>query len=356
MKFVHIADMHFDAPFTFLSQKKDLGDLRRVEQRQVLKKIIQYIKENNIKYFFISGDLYEHEYIRKSTIEFIDNCFKEIPDTNIFISPGNHDPFIKNSYYNQYNWSKNVHIFRSQIERIEMPEADIYGFGFNDFTCNRVNIENINIENKEKLNLLIIHGSLDSSDKLQMQYNPIMTSVLKQKRFDYVALGHIHKTNYSENTKFVYPGSTMSLGFDELGEHGMIIGDVEKNKLNLEFKKLDDRKFVEKEIDITNINSKEDLIQIINEQVLEEQNMYKIILIGKRNFEINVNDIEKSVLLDNIIKIKNKTKMNYNLEELAKEKSLKGIFVKKMLEKLNSGSYEQEEIEKAIEIVLDVLY
>ena len=59
MKFVHIADMHFDSPFVKLSDKDILGDLRRLEQRKVFKKIIEYIKNNNIKYFFISGDLYE---------------------------------------------------------------------------------------------------------------------------------------------------------------------------------------------------------------------------------------------------------------------------------------------------------
>ena len=63
MKFVHIADMHFDRPFVNLSDKNILGDLRRLEQRKVLKKIIDYIKENKIEYLFISGDLYENQYV-----------------------------------------------------------------------------------------------------------------------------------------------------------------------------------------------------------------------------------------------------------------------------------------------------
>ena len=68
MKFVHIADMHFDSPFVNLSDKDGLGDLRRLEQRKVFKKVIEYIKENNIKYLFISGDLYEQKYIKKSNV------------------------------------------------------------------------------------------------------------------------------------------------------------------------------------------------------------------------------------------------------------------------------------------------
>ena len=93
MKFVHIADMHFDSPFTTLSDKGNLGEKRRIEQRKIFKKVIEYIKENNIEYLFISGDLYEHKYIRRTTIEYINDLFKEIPETKIFISPGNHDPY-----------------------------------------------------------------------------------------------------------------------------------------------------------------------------------------------------------------------------------------------------------------------
>ena len=98
MKFVHIADMHFDSPFATLSDKGNLGEQRRIEQRKIFKKAIEYIKENKIEYLFISGDLYEHNYIRKSTIEYINNLFKEIENTKIFITPGNHDPFLKKSY------------------------------------------------------------------------------------------------------------------------------------------------------------------------------------------------------------------------------------------------------------------
>ncbi len=117
MKFVHIADMHFDSPFVNLSDKESLGDLRRLDQRKAFKKVIEYIKENKIRLGekqkqileFLKNnedveinDLYEQKYIKKSTIEYINNLFKEIPETKIFISPGNHDPYIKNSYYYKF--------------------------------------------------------------------------------------------------------------------------------------------------------------------------------------------------------------------------------------------------------------
>ena len=45
MKFVHIADMHFDTPFTLLSDRANLGEVRRLDQRKAFKKMIEYIKE-----------------------------------------------------------------------------------------------------------------------------------------------------------------------------------------------------------------------------------------------------------------------------------------------------------------------
>ena len=356
MKFVHIADMHFDSPFVNLSEKDIMGDLRRLEQRKVFKKIIEYIKENNIKYFFISGDLYEHKYIKQSTIDYINKLFEEIPETNIYIAPGNHDPYTKNSYYNKYNWSKNVKIFGPKVEKIETQDANIYGYGFDDFYCSDSGVENIEIEQTEKLNILIIHGNIDGSTIEDMQYNSMSKKMLEEKGFDYVALGHIHKKDYNteENQKIVYPGSTISLGFDELGEHGMIVGDVEKNKLETQFIKLDDKQFTKRELNVDNIYSKEELIEKINELEIEENNYVEIILIGNRNFEINKYDLIKYILNNNIIKIKDNTKIAYNLEKLENENTLKGLFIKEMNKKLKNAETEEEKeiIEKSIEIGL----
>ena len=125
MKFIHIADMHFDSPFVRLSDKDVMGDLRRLDQRKIFKKVIEYIKQNNIEFLFISGDLYEHKYIKQTTIEYINNLFKEIPNTKIFISPGNHDPYLKNSYYNKFEWNENVKIFTSKLVKVELEDVNL---------------------------------------------------------------------------------------------------------------------------------------------------------------------------------------------------------------------------------------
>lgn len=358
MKFVHIADIHMDSPFVNLSDRETLGDLKRLEQRKKLKEVIEYIKENEIDMLFIAGDLYEQQYIKQTTIEYINNLFKEIPETQIYIAPGNHDPYLKNSYYSKYKWNENVKIFNSKIEKIEQDEIDIYGYGFEDFYCTECGIENLKIENPEKENILIMHGTLDGANIEEKQYNSISTKILEEKGFDYVALGHIHKTNFNKESKIIYPGSLVSLGFDELGQHGMVVGEIKNKKLNIEFVPIKSSEFVEKRIDVTEIISKEELIEKINSIEIQPNEYVKIILEGKRNFEINTYELYKLIQEPQIIKIKNKTKINYNLDEIENETTLKGLFAKEIKQKLedeNLTNEQKEILEKAIEIGFEAL-
>ncbi len=357
MKFVHLADLHLDAKFDSLSSIDGLPQKRRLEQRKALKDVVEYIKENDIKLFLISGDLYEQNYIRKSSIEYVNKLFEEIPDTQIFIAPGNHDPYIKNSFYSTYTWSKNVHIFNENIEKIDFEDVHIYGFGFTDFYCKQSEIEEIKVDEPDDINILITHGSLDGGADDLREYNPLRQSKLKQLDFDYIALGHIHKPYYNEekNQKIFYPGSTISLGFDELGEHGVLVGDIEKDELKVEFMTIDPRQYEEKEIDITEMTSNEEVLEKLQNLVLNNENLYKVILVGKRYFTLNIDEIKKLNSRENIVKIKDKTKVGIDIEKIAEENNVRGIFVRNMLERKERENLDEDFIEKAIEIGLEVL-
>ena len=337
MEFVQIADVHFDTPFKTISDRAGIGEERRLEQRKAFKKAIEFVQENKIEYLFICGDLYEQEYIRKSTIEYINNLFLNIPNTKIYMVPGNHDPFIKNSYYNNFKWASNVKIFSEKLEVIENENVDIYGYGFNDFFMEEYSQE-INIKNKEKINILLTHGDLYNKSK----YNPI--NIKKIEKFDYLGIGHLHKRDE------YYPGSLISMGFDELGEHGFIYGKIiEKNKIIKKFIKADEREFVKKEFNISNIFSKEELIEKLNE-INTENNLMEIILIGKENFEV---DINMKLIQKNIIKIKNETKIEKNLEY--NKNNLIGLSIKKANEKLQANEIDEKEFEEIIQTLKKVM-
>jgi DNA repair exonuclease SbcCD nuclease subunit len=99
MKFLHLADCHLDAPFVELGQLLNKSNARRYELKETFDKAIELAKQEKVDAIFIAGDFFEQKYVTKSTINFLNSKFMEIPNIQVFISPGNHDPFINNSYY-----------------------------------------------------------------------------------------------------------------------------------------------------------------------------------------------------------------------------------------------------------------
>lgn len=339
MNFVHIGDVHFDVAFSTISSRANFGEERRLEQRKGFKQAIDFAKEKNVEYLFITGDLYEADNIRKSTIDYINNLFKEIPDTKIFIAPGNHDPKTKNSYYEIYNWAENVTIFDSKVLKIEEPDVDIYGYGFDNFEMRDYQLNDIFVSNKRKNNVLVTHGDLYNDTK----YNPLSVDIIKAKGFDYAAIGHIHKRDE------YYPGTLVSLGFDEPGEHGFIYGELNNKTLKKEFIKVDQKEFITENLDVSEISSNEELIEILN-SIETNSNFYEIFLVGNRHFEINVNI---KLVQNNIIKVKDKTKLEANIEE--NDNTIRGIFVKLLNEKLQAGEINEEKYQRILELGINSL-
>ena len=61
--------------------------------------------------------------------------------------------------------------------------------------------------------------------------------------------------------------------------------------------------------------------------------------------------------IKNIIRIRNHTQVKYDIEEIAKQISLKGLFAKRILEKIQNTENEQEknQLISAFEVGMDVL-
>ena len=135
---------------------------------------------------------------------------------------------------------------------------------------------------------------------------------------------------------------------------GMIFGEIDNltKKLETSFIGIDEKEFVEQELDITEVLSQEDLIQKIENLEIPDNKYVKIVLVGNRKIEIEKSKILKELSNSNIIKISDKTTLEVNLEEIAKKDNLKGIFVKTLLEKKEEEPENKEKIERAIEIGL----
>ena len=243
-----------------------------------------------------------------------------------------------------------------KVEKYEDENVNVYGMAFNDFYMNSSELESVNIRFSNKLNILVAHCDLNGSkDEDGFSYNPVLESKLNGLGFDYIALGHVHKNNIENKNKIYYPGSTISLGFDELGSHGMIAGDITKSGFSMEFVELDDRKFEEIEIAVDGLNSKEELAEKILDRYINDMTMYKIVLVGRRNFEIDTRLLLQMVSHDNILKIKDCTNLAIDLEHIALQDTLKGMFVREVCKMYEQGLCSEKEYQKAIEIGLEAM-
>ena len=137
-------------------------------------------------------------------------------------------------------------------------------------------------------------------------------------------------------------------GFDEEGEKGVIIGDVYCGGVSLYFKPICKRKYITREIDISDINTYDELISKILSEVNSEefkQNFYKIILKGeiKEHFSLN-----ERILSEKIkgkfyyIKIVNTTSIAVDLDQVSQDYSVKGKFVAKIMKKIEEASSDDE--------------
>ena len=350
VKIVHASDLHFDTPF------KDIGEKQRKvnkeELKKVFKNIINYCSEKCVDILLLSGDIFDNYTLNKETLYFIEDTLKIINNIRVFISPGNHDPYNNNSFYKLINWPSNVHIFKGNIEKVHIDElgVNVWGAAFNDKYVNKSLLEGFSCESNDEINIMVLHGEISNSQGGN-NYNPITLKDIENSGLDYLALGHRHgfsNINSVGKTSYAYSGCPQGRGFDELNEKGIICGYVYKGGVDLNFIKTSLREYREINIDITGIRTYEEIRnKIISEIGTEDRkiNLYKIILTGEVDSNFNIDeDIVNEKIKDDFYfcKVNDKTRYKYDFEEISKGYSVKAIFAKKLINKLEKAETEEE--------------
>lgn len=351
IKFIHFSDLHLDNPFT--SMGPDIGKIncRRQDLLDVFDGIINIAKEENADILLISGDLYEHFYVKKSTITYINKKFEEISATKVFIVPGNHDPYINNSYYKNFQWSSNVYILSEDRSKVELESMNlcVYGLGFEGFYKESSLKDELRDVNIDRVNILLVHGTVDMNFT-RKAYNLLSSEELSKLNMDYIALGHFHNRIDDLGKKGVIynAGSPEPLGFDEEGEHGIYIGEINKEILNLDYRNVNVKQYKTVAINIEGINSDEQIAENIR-LLLGEGTLSNFLLCielkGYRNGEYLPDKAKIKKLIGGDVfyaDIIDRTLPGYDYEELKKEPGLKGLFVRKLLDRVDRAKSEKE--------------
>ncbi len=251
-------------------------------------------------------------------------------------------PYAKRDF-----WPDNVIIFKSSLEKFEIEHLGVrlWGAAFTGTYVTAPILQNFTVPKDDYINICVIHGELTALNQ-KSNYNPITQTQLSKSKFDYVAIGHIHKQTEvlkAGDTYYAYSGCPEGRGFDELDEKGVYIGFVSKGACRLEHRRMCQRMHIELYADISEAVNSKNAADIILDKMKSKygdshtENLYKIILEGmlEDNSAINIEDIKASLNEVYFIKIKDNTNIKIDFNTVSSETTLKNIFMRKMLERIN---------------------
>lgn len=364
LKIAHMADVHLDSDF--LGLPPDLASVRRGDMIKSFDKAIDIVKTEKADMLIIAGDLFEGQWVLKSTINHVLTKLGELYPLPVFIAPGNHDPYTAESYYRIYKWPDNVHIFDQNLCRFDIDELNVsvYGKGFDRPYIMEPALNGFKVEDSNRLNIMVIHG--DVAD--ESIYNPIRLQDIENSGLDYLALGHIHGYTGLKRrgkTSWCYSGNLEGRDFGECGARGFVICTIdEERKIDLKFFPVNTREYAVVNIDVTDMPDAQEIIHRI-EPYCGNKVILRVFLKGlvEEHYKEELNipfvlDQLKGSLKDELfyVGIVDETEVDIDFDILIKDTGIKGLYAKKIKELLQEvGEEEKKVVKEALRIGIKAL-
>ncbi len=333
MKFIHTADLHIDSKIEYLPLEKT--KIMREEQIYVFEQMISYASVNGVKAIIIAGDMFDNGNITTRTKERILTDIAENPGIDFLYLSGNHDESL---IFNQTDLPENLKFFGDVWTDFEYGNTVITGVKLSKRNSSFV-YDTLSLQ-KDRVNIVAMHGQIVGY-KNNEDAEIISLPKLKNKNIDYLALGHIHsyvKEDLDLRGKYCYSGCLKGRGFDEIGDKGFVEIDVEENKLTSKFVKLGSRNFYEHNFDISSYRNFYLATSDIAKQLEENypsSSLIKLALTGAHKEDFVIDTLALSQKLQDkffFIKVVDKTTLSVDDIDYLNDKSLKGEFIRKVME------------------------
>lgn len=345
MKIIHTGDIHIGSAMQTLPPAK--AKLRQMELLDHFRSLCAYAKEESVTAVLIAGDLFDDNYVDGRVLDELFFIIEQAAPVAFYYAQGNHDEYIRlnKAPENFYTFSNEQGWTSYQLsENVVVTGANTYSFRQELF-------ESLRLE-KERFHIVILHGNIYAP----MEKDGISLTTLKEKNIDYLALGHIHKTmRESERLdgrgKYRYCGCLEARGFDECGEHGFFLLELQDGKLQSEtFKSFSKRKVWDLKADVTSAQSYYDVERIATLALQEarSEDIIKLTLVGAHEVTLKK---DKAVLSERLndryffVKIYDESKPVLDLETLKTDVSEKGEFVRIALQEEMDEAFLQEVLE-----------
>ena len=228
VRILHAADLHLDSPFSGLTPEQAAA--RRKLQRQLPGKIVELANERNCGLLLLAGDVFDGARVSPETVEALVTALGQFRG-QVFVAPGNHDPYTDRSPWAMTLWPENVYVFTGKARSVTLPDCRIWGGAFTGSDC----FDGLpQVSDDGCLQIGLFHGDPETPGP----YRHMTAADIAACGLDYLALGHIHKTRLPVRTGRTWagwPGAAMGRGFDECGPRGVFYTELDKAFCRTEF-------------------------------------------------------------------------------------------------------------------------
>lgn len=330
MKLIHCSDIHLGASMrTHLSQEQ--AKKRQEELLATFSRMIDYAISNQIEGIIIAGDLLDTDECDIKTRNFLINSIENAPNIKFYYLCGNHD---ENSLLTRGDkLPKNLFVFGNNWTSFKIGNINIVGATLGTF--NNENLYRALSLPQNEFNIVVLHGG-DVRGYVYDTPDTVNLDILKDKNIDYLALGHLHTYKIGRldsRATYCYSGCLEGRGFDECGEKGFVLLDIDHENLTTTFVPFARRTLYEVNIDITDTNTTREILGKIEEklQKISHESLVRVVLTGTYDLKT---EKHISLLLANLenrffyVQIKDKTRIKLDLQNFINDVSIAGEFVR----------------------------
>lgn len=222
MKFIHCADVHLDTPLQGLAEYPGapIAEIRNAT-RGAFEKVLDAAISEEVDFLIIAGDLYDTGLKSFESALFFNKQMARLADAGIdvYLIYGNHDAASK--LIKQLRPPKNVHVFRSTEPHSfsnDKLRVAIHGQSFSTPEVTEDLAAKYPPPTPGLFNIGVLHTNLGGISD-HANYAPCSLQTLKNKGYQYWALGHVHTRQILCTDPYVvYPGNIQGRHGKEQGE------------------------------------------------------------------------------------------------------------------------------------------
>lgn len=354
LRIIHCADIHLDSKMqTNLSKEK--AKERKNELLITFSDMVDYALKNDVKVILIAGDLFDTVNIARKVKNKVRDLIISTPEIDFIYLKGNHD---KNNFLEDMELiPENLKMFNDEWTEYKYDNVVIAGVELNSKNSSTI-YEKLSLDSNT-INIVTLHGQ-ESKANVKDKTEIINLKKLKNKNIDYLALGHIHtykKEKLDARGVYCYSGCLEGRGFDECGEKGFVLLNIdnEKKEIASEFIPFTKRTLHEIHIDITGISNTKEIEKKLDRSLedIPEKDLVKVVIEGQKEIdtEIDLDYLLKKYGSFYFIKMNDDTRVKINYEDYKNDISLKGEFIRMVIDE----KMEEKEMKEIIEAGIKAL-